>query len=904
MRQLRVEVEIAGTEQAVRDLGRVDQAIDGLSDAARKSDKAFADFKKQVTDNAAASRAQAEASRKAADGSVAHADATKHVSAAMSVANKAFGILAGYQIASTLKNMALASVRLAGDITDLANQSGVSASALLRMTNAAELSGVSASGLADQITKLTDALVSGDKSAVAGVKALGLNLGDLLRMSADDRYMAIVSRLGDVGVGARQTGIAFDIFKKQAKEALKLANDGFAENAAKASTWSEAQMRTLDRMGDAWTTFKQNVTSALGSIMAFMSDLQTWQQTAQWWSPANIMADMPTGPGAPNTLPSFRVGEIPFASGTPSFVTRDLDAAEAMTKIMEDAGKEARKAGEEFAKLQATMLDQRGWDAHVAKLQAEARAMMELAAMAGAASQGLDSVARSRQNYWGAQALEGLPAVTEGWPTGIGERVSTPGIGGANVPFWNVPSNGPSVKSFSDLYGWNRLKGVLPAQLLQVFSGGNVGMGLGSMAGSIGGTMLGGVASSLATAGTGLMSGGMTAALGLAGNVLPILGPILGAFLGRKLGSLFGPSKNAQLTQQANAGIAQTQQGLLGQFGSVENIAGMNTAGQELAAGWGHRGVAGQEQFNRLVAEFQRMTQEQNALLDEQATKQQTLLDLEAQRAALAESLVPTWAQVSTLLEKYGISLDAAGKQVQQMATTASFKTIIDDIETMERAGIDVGSMLAGMADEIQKVVDDSIKFGTTIPANMKPYIEELVRAGKLTVDLTQIKWGDAIKSEADIIKDAMAKLDDTISKLGDRLKEIADLLAKMLPAAAAEGAAGVEREFASRNPRLTVDVDYNDPGYTPPGFAGGSGGLRDFGAGTLAVLHGREAVVTEDQWRGLRGGGGGASGVSVSVDARGSFFESEAAMQRFADRTAAAVMMRIRANTPLGAAV
>lgn len=42
------------------------------------------------------------------------------------------------------------------------------------------------------------------------------------------------------------------------------------------------------------------------------------------------------------------------------------------------------------------------------------------------------------------------------------------------------------------------------------------------------------------------------------------------------------------------------------------------------------------------------------------------------------------------------------------------------------------------------------------------------------------------------------------------------------------------------------------------PSFAFGSGGIRDFGSGgTLAMLHNREAVVTEPQWAALAGGGG-----------------------------------------------
>jgi hypothetical protein len=44
------------------------------------------------------------------------------------------------------------------------------------------------------------------------------------------------------------------------------------------------------------------------------------------------------------------------------------------------------------------------------------------------------------------------------------------------------------------------------------------------------------------------------------------------------------------------------------------------------------------------------------------------------------------------------------------------------------------------------------------------------------------------------------------------------------------------------------------------PGFSGGSGGFRNFGGGTLAMLHGTEAVVRPEDMS-------GAGGINVSIN-------------------------------------
>lgn len=109
-------------------------------------------------------------------------------------------------------------------------------------------------------------------------------------------------------------------------------------------------------------------------------------------------------------------------------------------------------------------------------------------------------------------------------------------------------------------------------------------------------------------------------------------------------------------------------------------------------------------------------------------------------------------------------------------------------------------------------------------------------------------------------------------SKLGAgaTAQVIAEIKAKMDAAAAAgEGMAdrvtdalnGIPRDIDVRV-NAKVETDYAET----PGYANGSGGVRDFGKGTLAVLHGRERVQTEAQMRTEQSGGGGDMSGAIDV--------------------------------------
>jgi hypothetical protein len=94
---------------------------------------------------------------------------------------------------------------------------------------------------------------------------------------------------------------------------------------------------------------------------------------------------------------------------------------------------------------------------------------------------------------------------------------------------------------------------------------------------------------------------------------------------------------------------------------------------------------------------------------------------------------------------------------------------------------------------------------------------------------------------------------------------------------------------------KIPINIDYSESGDVPtgatkgkiPGFATGTGGqFVDFGAGTLAMLHGREAIVPEGAVRSAAGGQGAIGGATtVVINAQGSFFDTPGDLQRLADK-------------------
>jgi hypothetical protein len=191
---------------------------------------------------------------------------------------------------------------------------------------------------------------------------------------------------------------------------------------------------------------------------------------------------------------------------------------------------------------------------------------------------------------------------------------------------------------------------------------------------------------------------------------------------------------------------------------------------------------------------------------------------------------------------------------------------------------------------------------------------QQKLEAGGESWKATVIRIRDAYiaqgRSAAEAEADAKRLWESSKKGAGATAEVIADIKRKMDQAADA----GVN--FADRvgdamdNIPRDIDVNLNfrrngeERAYAEtPGFATGSGGIRDFGKGTLAVLHGRERVQTEAQMKAEQRGGSGGGGVSVHVDARGALLNDYQSQQTLADIVGGAVMQRLGLRQSIGVA-
>lgn len=358
-----------------------------------------------------------------------------------------------------------------------------------------------------------------------------------------------------------------------------------------------------------------------------------------------------------------------------------------------------------------------------------------------------------------------------------------PGIGPGTFPGWDQPfagqfKGGLPLSRYMD-------QSVYPDRPTRPgFMDGAGGRFLGAGIGALGSFIPGMSAQgSMLGSSFGSALGGLKSVTGLMGSFAPMLGPIMG-IAGGLLGKLFGPSQSEKDAKETNT----ARSSFISDFGGMGSL-------QETAdkVGFSLDKMLATKKVSDFQAEVKKLETAMNDFDAKVAASNQELSDMygELDRTIAKASelgyqvdssgklIGVNFQKMQEVAQRYGMDLASLGPSFQSARLHDAASQIINDFTLLNLGGTDTGTILSGMSDKISKLVQDSIKFGTDIPANMEPWIKELIRSGQLTdengvkiTDVTKIKFGDPIKTEWEKVtttmQDLIGKIDALITKIGD----------------------------------------------------------------------------------------------------------------------------------------
>ena len=433
--------------------------------------------------------------------------------------------------------------------------------------------------------------------------------------------------------------------------------------------------------------------------------------------------------------------------------------------------------------------------------------------------------------------------------------------------------------------------------------GGDVGKTIG---GDLGNRLGKGLAGSLAKTAFGAGGAGK-----LLGGFLGPLGAIGGGLLGagiEKLFSIGGPSPAEKAGRQS---AAEFRDAVIAELtdGQIQDA---------LNAGWDNPEAAkfliglrdAFDEYGVSAAEAERLT---NKLWKAEAqgpeAVQAVITEINALTGGLfdlADIATARFGDMEAAANRYGIELDSLGSDFLQHELDTAAKQIIEDFELLKSGGADVDAVLTGMSDEISDLVQDSLKFGTEIPTNMRPLIEQLLASGEL-ID----ENGEKLNNLEGLT--FAQTLTAGLKEMTAELREIAELLRIRLPQAI-EAIPDFDLGVRLRvDDRELQDLINGVPGAQIQSFAGGTD-FQDFGQrGSLAVLHDQEAIVPRRQTPNLAAEiaselgpllGGAHAGAMGGADTHIHLHLDGSEIERFVVRKTAAALDEGRIAVPQSAIV
>lgn len=192
-------------------------------------------------------------------------------SAIMRTATGVGGIFASVAAAAgviSFKNIVVGAIQSADQLDELAQQSGMTVEALSGLNSVGEIAGVGLDAIAAASNKLSYSLAKTDEEgagAAQAIKALGLDFGEFVKLSPEDRMKAVANAMAQFNDGAGKTAVAMALFGKQGAQMLPFLHDLAVAGELQARVSTE-QSAAAAELSDNWTRLRVS-----GSL---------WQQVA------------------------------------------------------------------------------------------------------------------------------------------------------------------------------------------------------------------------------------------------------------------------------------------------------------------------------------------------------------------------------------------------------------------------------------------------------------------------------------------------------------------------------------------------------------------------------------------------------------------------------------------------
>ena len=677
-------------------------------------------------------------------------------------------------------------------LVKLSDKTGIAIEPMQRLKYAAEQSGNTFEQVTSAVSMMQMRLAGGDDSATGALARLGLSFAGIKGLAPDVQFTTIAAEVAKIQDPMERVKVATDLFGESGAAVLPTMIADIKRLGDEAPVMSDKATRALDTLGDSISRDWGKVKMLGGEMVAGFMMLSDAIQ-----GPAMAAMDALKGKTQQVTVSTQ---EFRWEQEKATFAERDIDAAivslNENLKKQEDATRKATEEAKKFklaideASGQKTIDDakdvRRVYEELVSlglaptaefavkvaaanvilagtmrelPLVPVARGMQEiLDQMTPLANEVIPDFAREWELIPLIPASRGMQAILDQMTPLADEvapkatlRIADLALGFSLLAQVAVDTGNQTMAAMlniasSTATAWGAATTSGEKWQVGLTAGGQVLQTLGGHVASVGGAMLSGAA---AGAALGSVVPGIGTAIGAVGGaVYGLVSGLVGLQAeGKKVNDLrdaFISANGGLATLNATAFAAGMT---LDQLLKAGDVAAYEAAIRALDAGIG--------KYNQSLAQTKAWEDELKFLQDALAT-------------------TPDWQAMGEKAKLYGIDLASLGPSFQSARLHDAALEIWNDFEMLRRGGADVDGVLLGMSDEISALVVDSIKFGTEIPEQFRPLIQNLIDAGTLIganglaiTDMSEIQFGAPLVSEVDKI---IAKIDELISKLTENL--------------------------------------------------------------------------------------------------------------------------------------